>query len=161
MYFNCITFFVVACATVTIKCFSFRWLLILLSTPLAPQTYGAPVSRSNSNAKGCFWLLILRGSVGDNFAQTKDLNAQPGADPPQSYRRRNPCRGNCGSSRSGIRTWHGTGIMHCFSAIFHILLLGIINIKTWTGNWAPLTCYFISPASNQIIWGKLPHSKSL
>ena len=63
-------------------------------------------------SKGCFRLLILRGSGGENFVQTKSLGPQPGDDPPQSYRRRNPCRGNCGSSRSGIRTWHATGIVH-------------------------------------------------
>ena len=161
MYFNCITFFVVACATVTLKCFPFRWLLILFSIPLAPRTYDAPVSRSNSNAKGCFWLLILRGSVGDNFVQTKDLNAQPGADPPQSYRRRNPCRGNCGSSRSGIRTWHGTGIVHCFSAILHKLLVNM-NLKHEKGIEHHLRA--ISSPFHQIceiIWGKLPHSNSL
>ena len=160
MYFNCITFF--CCG----QCYSnYKVLFLQVATHFVfhPIAIGAPnlwCSRFSVKfkCKGCFRLLILSGSVGDNFVQTKGLDAQPGDGPPQSYRRRTPCRGSCGSSRSGIRTWHGTGIVHCFSAIFHILLLGNINIKTWTGNWAPLRCYFISLASDQIIWEQLPHS---
>ena len=141
MYFNCITFFVVACATVTLKCFPFRWLLILFSIPLAPRTYDAPVSRSNSNAKGVFdsWYLV---AVSETI-----LSKQKVSMPNLATTLRKVIAGAIhaeGAAEVLVQeSVPGTQLVLCI-----VLVQVCINIETWIRNWAQLTCYFFSFASD-------------